>query len=285
MQQKRPMYPIPPNPQVTKLLRMLFLIPLMLLVMFYIKRNENPNWIWTLELIFVAALLLFAVVINLLNFYQKKKLARFFARLEGEVTQNGYSDAYYQICREQYAIATKPLHKALYQIAYADRLAEGQRYDDAFAAFDSVDLSQLPPRYCALFFNDRLWITLQAGRVDEAQRLYAISREILSKPQPGTVGISIRHTLAVFELHRGNYAFAESELLAVKYATPVTNETLHMHCNLYLGLIYLRTNRKEYAREIAQQTIPLVRTPRDKDDLAKLLKLVDAAYVQERMPK
>ena len=75
------------------------------------------------------------------------------------------------------------------------------------------------------------------------------------------------------------------EIIPAKYLTELTKAALNAptkqakaDCFLYLGLCYLKTGRKEYAKAAAIEASWQVRTIYQKENLKKLMKLVEKAY-------
>lgn len=192
--------------------------------------------------------------------------------------REGYSERYYTILRKKLALRKRRKTSALGNtVFYASELANGRHYDEAFAELEKISPETLSDEELAYYFNALIYFSLLCGNTEQAERYYAVSADCLERyKHKKATGGAILRTLAVLEYARGNFTAAESQLSYVKYNAK--SRGIQITCDLYLGLIYLHTGRREHAKHAALEALPQVTTPRQKEDLAKLMKLVERAY-------
>ena len=114
------------------------------------------------------------------------------------------------------------------------------------------------------------------GNIDGADEVLKNAKANFERARLREYNMPVLHTLGVYEYAKGNFAQAETLLMQAKNNAP-TKQAM-ADCCLYLGLCYLKTGRKEYAKAAAEEAAGQVRTVYQKENLKKLMKLVEKAY-------
>lgn len=210
-----------------------------------------------------------AAVISLVTRKKGKKLDKM-------LCEKGYCDEYYEALRKR---CEKRFGEGNFQgrISLAAALCDGERYGEAIEEMKAVDISGASGEMLAEYYNAYLYILLMAQDMESAETAAAAGGEYLQKfSEKKSFGGEILHTLGVLEYARGNYDEAEKLLLKAKKAAKL--HYTENACNMYLALVCLKTDRKEQAKKLTSETIPYVTNPRQKEDLKKLMGLVEKAY-------
>lgn len=197
-------------------------------------------------------------------------------KLEKTLCEKGYCDEYYEALRKR---CEKRFGAGNFQgrISLAAALCDGERYDEAIAEMKAVDISGASEEMLAEYYNAYLYILLMAQDMESCEIAAAAGEEYLQKfSEKKSFGGEILHTLGVLEYARGNYGEAEKLLMKAKKGAKL--RYTENACNMYLALVFLKTDRKEQAKKLTLETISYVTNPRQKEDLKKLMRLVEKAY-------
>ncbi len=186
-------------------------------------------------------------------------------------------------CDEYYSLLEKQCHKGNYKkrfyslITYAGELADGERLEQAREVVGHIDTSRADRRMVAEYANAFIYICLMSGKYELANIIARGGQNILEEyAEKRCDGGNINHTLGVLEYVFGNLSKAESLFLRAKsQARQLYSKNA---CDMYLALIYLKTDRKEYAKSIVSGLINNIENPRQAQDVKKLMSLVEDAY-------
>ncbi|WP_164489114.1 hypothetical protein [Ruminococcus sp. Marseille-P6503] len=166
--------------------------------------------------------------------------------------------------------------KATALLTFASYLTEGGHYKECYEILEKISLENLSPFYQDEYFNVYLYARLLDGDMDGAGEIYEKASSNFERARLREYNMPVLHTLGVYEYAKGNYTQAEALLLQAKNSAPT--KQAKADCSLYLGLCYLKTGRKEYAKAAALEAAGQVKTVYQKNNLKKLMKLVEKAY-------
>ncbi len=184
---------------------------------------------------------------------------------------------------EIYALLTNRVDKArgakaraMAQLSLASYLTEGGHYKECYQVLSQIDVEDLSPFYQDEYYNVQLYARLLDGDIDGADEILSNASFNFERASQREHNMPVLHTLGVYQYAKGN--FSQAEELLTKAALNAPTKQAKADCFLYLGLCYLKTGRKEYAKAAAIEASGQVRTIYQKENLKKLMKLVEKAY-------
>ncbi len=193
------------------------------------------------------------------------------------VAKSGYSQELFDLLNRRIKKSKSKLNLALNQLTLASFLESAKRVDEALEVMNKIDFNSTSGIIRAEYFNCYAWLFISKGDNENALRVLNDGQSILQSYRYHKImGAAIAHTLGVYEYLIENYYNAERILLEAKsksrFDTSITS------CDLFLCLIYLKTNRKELARDLAFSRVGKEGNPRNKEDLQKLIVKINRAF-------
>lgn len=239
---------------------------------FYGGVVKADKFILAFEISFLAAVLFFALkaLIKICAEIKREK------SLAGLLHEKGYCDEYFNRLRKLADKASGD-DNVYGRITLAGELSDGGRPLEAVEVMKNTDVSGASEELLAEYYNAYLYILLVNGYFDDAEIVYGAGMRYLEKfSLKRSNGGTILHTLGVLELARENYSKAEN--LFIRAKANASSQNVENSCNMYLALVYLRTDRKDYAKKTVSETIPMVENPRQRKEMKNLMRLIEAAY-------
>ncbi|MFA5659620.1 MAG: hypothetical protein WC900_10105 [Oscillospiraceae bacterium] len=207
------------------------------------------------------------------------KLSLSSIKIGGLIAKFGYTDVLFSHLSEKIAREKSPAKRAYHQLVLASSLERGKRNEEALEVMSKVDYSSLRGFLCAEYYNCYAWIYLSMQDTENAGRVLESGKFVIQPYRYSKlIGSAVNHTYAVYDYCLGKLNSAETLLLEAKgmskFDTNITS------CDLFLALIYLKTNRKELARDIIVKRIGHEGNPRNREDLQKLMKKIERAFAE-----
>lgn len=215
----------------------------------------------------LAAHLIYVIVLNVYR-SQRRKAAKV-------LKKTGYSKEYYELLEKKRRKLSGTSLSAKNDLCVAKAYCDGRRYDDAFSILRDIDLDRFDSKSAAQYYNLYIYLFLLTGDVESARSTVKLGQPFCSK-YPDMPEQKL--TAALLKYADGNYEEAKDgfkELLKCK-----TIE-VRVWAGLYLGLVYLRLQKKERARKLMGVLGKYKKTPRQSEDMLKLLKKLETAYALE----
>ncbi|MGN0594921.1 MAG: tetratricopeptide repeat protein, partial [Hominimerdicola sp.] len=188
--------------------------------------------------------------------------------------KNGFCDEYYKKVKQY--LGTKGKLSASKLLYLASAYAEGERYEECADTLKRIRFSHLNSSQQNEYFNIMLYNSLLKGDIEASEKIYISSMHYFERAMLGKNSAHIKHTLGLFYYAKGELAKAENYFINAKATTK--NKSLAGDCDLYLGLCYLKTNRREYAKQCAVEASKEITEYSQKINLRKLMILVEKAY-------
>ena len=234
------------------------------------KSLELVPVIFITGVISILAFSCIVIIISLiLNSIRKKSLS-------GILNVDGYSDEYFSKLNK-IVDKSKNQNKVFAMLSLAGELSDAGRSKEAIKVLKKIDLSYASDEIIAEYYNAYIYILTLGGDLENAETAYGAGKILLDKiKNKKSNSGTIFHTLGVLEYAKGNIVKAENYFISAKMYTKM--QEVENTCNMYLALIYLKTGRREYAKKITVDTIPYIENPRQKQDMIKLMKLVETSY-------
>lgn len=199
-------------------------------------------------------------------------------RLDRLYEKLGASDSYYEQLRMTLSGRKGISDEGLLSLASA--YLSGERYEECYRTLEEISFEKLTAAGQSNYFNILLYGKLMEGDVRTANGIYRSSRHYFDRALTMKRHGHILHTLGVLEYANGRYARAEGYFNSAKGESG-GDISLRCDCDLYLGLCYLKTDRKEYARQAAICAAGETDDPRQEINLKKLMRLVENAYKEK----
>lgn len=199
-----------------------------------------------------------------------------YRRISHMMETDGATPQLYAILKNQADKARGTKAKAIALLNLASYLTEGGHYKECYEILEKIPIADLSPFYQDEYYNVYLYAKLLDGDIDGAEEIYAKALSNFDRARLREYNMPVLHTLGVYEYAKGNYTQAETLLMQAKNNAQTKQEKAD--CSLYLGLCYLKTGRKEYAKAAALEASGQVKTIYQKENLTKLMKLVEKAY-------
>ena len=189
-------------------------------------------------------------------------------RMKRFLMKKGYCDEFYNIIRKK--ILNKSGKKAVeFRLFLVKQLCFGERYDEALEEISGIDTSKMAESLFGEYYSLCFYATLMSGAVDESLRICRIGGDYITRNPLGQLG------LGIYKYSIGKYPDAEDIFLDFKF---FTDKYIRQSAGMYTALCYLKCNKKEEAKDIVCELIPTVDNPVLKENLAKLMRLVEIAY-------
>lgn len=201
--------------------------------------------------------------------------ARYFIRSHKEKKLNdsafdkGYSEQLFRYYEKKVRRAGSDIKKGSALMKLAACYTEAGRYTDAYAALNQIRPASLTGPMRADFYNCALYTALMAGDTESAEIIYLSGVALLDE----YMSPAIEHTIGVLEYSRGNYY--EAELTFQRILDGICDKHMICECNIFLIMIFLRTERLEEAKLLAEQTVTLVYSYQSKSRLIRLMSCIE----------
>lgn len=222
----------------------------------------------------VVALSAHIIYVFMLNVYRSQRLKA--ARV---LKKKGYCKEYFDLLEKKRRKLSGSSLGAKNDLCIARAYCDGRRYEDAFAVLRDIDLDRFDSKMAAQYYNLYTYLFLLTGDVESARSTVALGEPFCSK-YPDRA--EQRLTAALLKYADGDYLAAKEEFEALLDCRPIE---VRVWAGLYLGLVYLRLRKKENARKLVAALGRYKKTPRQSEDMLKLLKKLETAYVLEEQEK
>ncbi len=215
----------------------------------------------------LAAHLIYVFVLNVYR-AQRRKAAKV-------LRKTGYSKEYYELLERKHRKLSGSSLGARNDLCLAKAYIDGRRYDDAFSILRDIDLDRFDAKMAADYYNLYTYLFLLTGDIESARSTVALGEPFCSKysyrPEQ-------KLTAAILKYADKDYDGAKKGFKELLDCRPIE---VRVWAGLYLGLVYLRLHKKERARKLVGFLGKYKKTPRQSEDMIKLLKKLETAYALE----
>ncbi len=188
--------------------------------------------------------------------------------------KHGVNDELIDMLKESVLKAKNPAKKAALMLRVAGFYGEGEFYDECYESLGYIDFNLLNNIGKMQYYNIYIYANTLQGNISVAEQLcrqgsFFINNEMI----PAKLRAPVWHTIAVLEYAKGEYQNCENLLMQAMNSSK--SRLLICDCNLYLGLCYLQTGRKEMASACADNAKKQVSSLYQRENLEKLKKLIE----------
>ena len=219
----------------------------------------------------LAAHIIYVIVLNVYRL-QRRKAAKTLRR-------TGYSKEYYDILEKKKRKLSGTSLGAKNDMCLAKAYCDGRRYEDAFSVLRDIDLDRFDSKMAAEYYNLYTYLFLLTGDVRSAHSTVSLGEPFCSK-YPDRAEQKL--TAALLKYADKDYYGAKAAFEELLDCKPIE---VRVWAGLYLGLVYLRLRKKEQARKLVGTLGKYKKTPRQSEDMLKLLKKLETAYALEEQEK
>ena len=224
-----------------------------------------------IAVIALSAHLIYVVVLNVYR-AQRRRAAKV-------LKKSGYSKEYFDLIEKKRRKLSGTSLGAKNDLCAAKAYCDGRRYEDAFTVLRDIDLDRFDSKMAAQYYNLYTYLFLLTGDVESAKSTVSLGEPFCSKYPDRS---EQKLTAALLKYAEKDYYGAKEgfeELLSCK---PIE---VRVWAGLYLGLVYLRLRKKEAVRKLVGTLSKYKKTPRQSEDMIKLLKKLEMAYALEEEEK
>lgn len=215
----------------------------------------------------LAVLIIYWIVLGGLK-SQRKRAKRVLKR-------NGYCKEYFDLLERKRKKLSGSWLSAENDLLLAKEYCDGRCYDNAFAVLRDIDLDGFDSKLAANYYVLYSQLFVLTGDVDGAKATLSLGEPFVSKLKNKS---ELKLVKSLIKYAEGDYTEAKKGFKELLQCKPVETR---VWAGMYLGLIYLRQHKKEHARKLAVALGEYKKTPRQSEDMLKLLKKIEAAYAIE----
>lgn len=237
--------------------------------------TENFSFALSLACI-MGAVILLAIIIYRIVLCGLKAQRR---RAKRVLRKNGYCKEYFDLLEKKRIKLSGSSLSAENDLLLAKEYCDGRCYDSAFAVLRDIDLEGFDSKMAARYYNLYAHLFVLTGDLDGARATLSLGEAFINRVKNNS---DIKLTEALLKYAEGNYDEAKSGFEALLKCKPYETR---VWAGMYLALIYLRQHKKEHARKLAVSLGEYKKTPRQSEDMLKLLKKIEAAYAIEAEEK
>ncbi len=237
--------------------------------------TENFSFAVSLLCIMLAVVLLALIIYWIvLGAYkaQRKKAKRV-------LRKHGYCKEYFDLLERKRLKLSGTGLSAENDLLLAKEYCDGRCYDNAFAVLRDIDLDGFDSKLAAEYYNLYARLFVLTGDTESAKATLELGETFINKLKNRSEVIL---TESLLKYSEGDYPQAKAGFKSLLNCKPIETR---VWAGMYLGLIYLRQHKKESARKIAVALGNYKKTPRQSEDMLKLLKKIEAAYAIEAEEK
>lgn len=233
--------------------------------------TDNFNFVVSmLCLVGAVALLMHIIYVIILNIYrgQRRKAAKI-------LKNEGYTQQYFDLIeRKRKQLAGKNI-SCTNDLCAVCEYCDGRRYESAFEILRNINVDEFDLKDATVYYALYAYVFILTGDLKNARFALELGEPFVEK-RHGSVENDFAKALLMYAEHDFEGAKAGfKELLSSK------NSKLKVWSGMYLGLIYLRLHKKDRARKLAVSLSDMKKTPRQSEDMLKLLKKIETAYAIE----
>ena len=237
--------------------------------------TDNFSFIVSLLCIMLAvvllALIIYWIVLGALKAQRK--------RAKKVLRKYGYCKEYFDLLERKRLKLSGTLLSAENDLLLAKEYCDGRCYDNAFAVLRDIDLDGFDTKLAADYYNLYARLFVLTGDISSAKATLELGQSFTSKIKNRS---EVKLTEALLKYAEGDYSSAKAGFKELLECKPIETR---VWAGMYLGLIYLRQHKKEHARKLAVALGNYKKTPRQSEDMLKLLKKIEAAYAIEAEEK
>ena len=185
----------------------------------------------------------------------------------------GYGKEYfYRIEKKRKQLAGKSL-AAKNDLLAAKEYCDGRDYETALSILRDIDIEEFDSKDAQDYYTIYAYAFVLTGNFENAKQTLALGEKFFSKKKAMPWASLVNAIICYAEKNYDKAKDGFKSLLVSK------NLEVRVWAGMYLSLLYLRQHRKERAKNLATELANYRKTPRQSEDMLKLLNKIEAAYV------
>ncbi len=239
---------------------------------------EIPQFVkdnFSFGLSLACVMLAIAVVVLVVYLVVKCILASQRSKAKKVLRKTGYSAEYFSLLERKKKHLKGSYLEAVNDLCLAKEYGDGRRYDAALDILRNVDIDKFKVKDAAHYYSLYAYIFILTGNLENAGFAIDLGVPFAEKAKDKS---EMEFVSALLMYAQKDYEGAESGFISLLKSH---NSEIRVWAGMYLGLIYLRQHKNDNARKTVVALSKLKKTPRQSEDILKLLKKIETAYALE----
>lgn len=236
---------------------------------------ENSSLIISLGAVYLALILL-STLIHLFALWilssQRKRAKRI-------LRKKGYCKEYFDVLEAKRARLSGKSLSAENDLLVAKEYADGRCYDNAFAVLRDINTDGIDSKMAVGYYCLYAYLFVMTGDIEASRKTLDLAKTYWKKKKPSSSIVFIKALILYAEGRHLESKDVFKTLLETK------NNEIRVWSGMYLSLIYLRLHHNDRAKKLAVALSAYKKTPRQSEDMLKLLKKIEQAYAIEASEK
>lgn len=211
--------------------------------------------------------IIYVIYLNILR-GQRSKAAKV-------LRKTGYSAEYFEILERKHAKLSRSSFSEENMLCLAKQYCDGRRYESAFELLKNADIEGFSVNDAVRYYALYAYVFILMGDLKNVEFALELAEPFVEKCRDRTE----------FDFVKALYLYAKHDFDGAKNGfkplCSCKNREIKVWAGMYLALIYLRLHNKEKARKLAVTLSGYKKTPRQSEDMLKLLKKIETAYMLE----
>jgi len=223
----------------------------------------------------ISTFTILVFVFTVRNFIAFKTNFKLYELKKDELHPDYFFNKYHSYL-ESVSFENKMAEKMLY---ISEEYEQAKNYEKAFEIMKSINIKKLSSLLLARYYCCLAYLYIMVNELEGAKNILQIGGFYLEKyKHKNDIGGRIFRTFGLLEYSQGNFQKAENYLMNAKTLS-FSNEEIVKN-EIILGHIYLKTNRKEYAKDLAIKASKVVEFKRQREDLIELIENIEKSFLE-----
>ena len=244
--------------------------------------NEIPEFIkdnFSFGVSLACIMAVIAVVVLVVYLVVRCVLASQRSKARKILRKTGYSAEYFDFLERKKKHLKGGHLEAVNDLCLAKEYGDGRRYDAALEILRNVDIDKFKVKDAAKYYSLYAYIFVLIGNLENAGFAIDLGVPFAEKLKNKT---DMDFVSALLLYAQKDYDGAEEGFLPLLKSR---NTEIRVWSGMYLGLIYLRKHKNDSARKTVVALSRYKKTPRQSEDILKLLKKIETAYALEEQER
>lgn len=243
-----------------------------------IAGNEIPQFVkdnFSFSVSLLCVMVAIALIIFIIYMIVRYVLASQRSKARKVLRKTGYSAEYFALLEKKKRHLKGSYLEAVNDLCLAKEYSDGRRYDSALELLRNVDIDKFKVRDAAHYYSLYAYIFILTGNLENASFAIDLGVPFAEKVKDKS---EMEFVSALLLYAQKDYDGAEE---GFKPLLKSKNNEIRVWSGMYLGLIFLRKHKNENARKTVVALSKFKKTPRQSEDILKLLKKIETAYALE----
>ncbi|MCD7846710.1 MAG: hypothetical protein LUG49_01545 [Oscillospiraceae bacterium] len=243
-----------------------------------IAGNEIPQFVkdnFSFGVSVACVMIAIALIVLIVYLIVRCVLASQRSKARKVLRKTGYSAEYFALLEKKKKHLKGSYLEAVNDLCLAKEYGDGRRYDTALELLRNVDIDKFKVKDAARYYSLYAYIFILTGNLENAGFAIDLGVPFAEKTKDKS---QMEFVSALLQYAQKDYEGAESGFKAL---LKCHNNEIRVWSGMYLGLIFLRQHKNDNARKTVVALSKFKKTPRQSEDILKLLKKIETAYALE----